>query len=266
MKGIICYYSSTGNTRLACQYIARKSTAIEFALYDIVRDKGLDPATYDLVGFAAFADYIGPSRFFIDFVRGLPVQAGKPAFVFDTFGGFNGATLRVMAKTVASKGFTVAAGHALHTPENIPTMIMSGNANEQAPDAAELAAFDGFIALLDRMAADAPKDGWPVYRPPLLDRLVPALPRTTARRQMGVKSVDPALCTRCGICFTACPYSAISMPDLPVFDQHKCYGCWACYNLCPAKAIYTRKYRGAGHYPGPIAPLLEKLAAERRKP
>jgi Fe-S-cluster-containing hydrogenase component 2 len=41
----------------------------------------------------------------------------------------------------------------------------------------------------------------------------------------------------------------------------KCYGCWSCYNHCPKKAIYTRKFRGVGHYPKPNDLLKEKLKA-----
>lgn len=261
MNGIICFYSSTGNTKLACQRIARRSTAIGFALHDIVRDKGPDLAAYGLVGFAAFADYIGPSRVLIDFVRGLPAQQGKPAFVFSTYGGFNGATLRVMAAEVRKRGFRVVAGHGLHAPENFPPEIVAGRAMAQAPDGPELAAFDRFIDGLNAAAATAAHDGWPCYRPSLLERLIPALPRTTARRQMGPKSVDAASCTRCGLCAKGCPYGAIELKDLPRFDQAKCHGCWACYNLCPAKAIYTRKLRGVGHYPAPLPALRNKLGS-----
>lgn len=261
MKGVICYYSSTGNTRLACQYLTRRTSNIRFDLYDIVRDKGLDLCGYDIAGFAAFADFIGPSLCFIDFVRGLPRQAGKPAFVFSTFGGFNGATLRVMAREARRKGFAVVAGHGLHTPENYPPEIVAGRAMAQAPDDRELASFDRFIAGLDRMVAGAGENGWPRYRPTLLERLVPALPRTMAKKQMGEKSVDTALCTRCGACVAACPSGAIELKGLPAFDQSMCCGCWACYNRCPAQAVGTKKFRGAGHYPGPNEPLRSKLGA-----
>lgn len=42
-------------------------------------------------------------------------------------------------------------------------------------------------------------------------------------------------------------------------DHRACHGCWICYNDCPEKAIYTKKLRGVGHYPGPIDTLREKL-------
>jgi len=76
---------------------------------------------------------------------------------------------------------------------------------------------------------------------------------------MGEKFVDENLCTECGTCEKTCPYNAIMLNPKPVFDMTKCYGCWGCFNHCPTKAIYTKKFRGVGHYPKPSNQLKEKL-------
>ena len=89
--------------------------------------------------------------------------------------------------------------------------------------------------------------------------LLPAFSRTKARKDMGEKFVDESLCTECDTCRKLCPYGAIELEPKPVFDMAKCYGCWSCYNHCPTKAVYTKKFRGEGHYPGPLAQLKEKL-------
>ena len=83
--------------------------------------------------------------------------------------------------------------------------------------------------------------------------------RTMARKDMGEKFVDESLCTECGICEKGCPYNAIVLAPKPQFDMEKCYGCWYCYNHCPEKAIYTKKYRGVGHYPKANDQLVSKL-------
>ncbi len=89
--------------------------------------------------------------------------------------------------------------------------------------------------------------------------LLPSFSRTRSKRDMGFKYVDDALCDECGICEKLCPYGALKMDPKPVFDMEKCYGCWSCYNHCPHKAIYTKKFRGVGHYPKPISGLKDKL-------
>ena len=262
MKGAICYYSGSGNTALACRYLAANTEDIEFDLVDITGDGAIDTDAYDVIGFAAFTDFFGPSQVFLDFVDRLPHQDGKLAFVFNTCGYISGKTLRAMESAVTAKGLRVVAGHTLHTPESYPPMILRGRANEQAPNAREQSAFDTFISELRRRLLDSHpelSDAGKRVRISFLNSLMPARPRTSARKDMGEKFVDEALCTECGICEKGCPYGAIRLDPKPVFDMNRCYGCWSCYNHCPERAIYTKKYRGKGYYPRPIDALKEKL-------
>ena len=261
VNGAICYYSGSGNTALACRYVAAGMESIEFDLIDITVAEAIDTDAYDVIGFAAFTDFFGPSQVFLDFVDRLPHQDGKLAFVLSTHGFISGKTLRAMESAVTARGFRVVAGHALHTPESYPPMIMRGRANEQAPNPKEQSEFDIFISDLRRLLLDsqAGRGAGRQVRIGLLNSLMPSRPRTSARKDMGEKFVDEALCTECGICEKGCPYGAIRLDPKPVFDMNKCYGCWSCYNHCPEQAIYTNKFRGVGHYPRPIDALKDKL-------
>ena len=262
MKGIICCYSNTGNTKLACRYIAGRVGSMDFTVHDIIKDGPVDFTQYDLVGFAAFADFLRPSPLYMRYIRGIPLQQGKPAFAFNTFGNFNGATLAALGGAIRKRGFTLIGAHALHTPENIATMICMGIANEQAPNEKELAAFNRFIERLDQKVQrlNGYGNGLPLScRLPVFGRLIPGIPRFIAKSAMGPKFVDENLCTRCGVCVKVCPAGAVTMSDRPHFAEEKCEFCWSCYNHCPQKAIYTKKYRGRGHYPRPLDALAEKL-------
>ncbi|MCX6004639.1 MAG: hypothetical protein NT082_03100 [Chloroflexi bacterium] len=53
LKGIICYYSGSGNTRLACQYIQSNIKNVKFDLFNIARSGIPDLGVYDVVGFVA---------------------------------------------------------------------------------------------------------------------------------------------------------------------------------------------------------------------
>jgi ferredoxin/flavodoxin len=261
MKGVLIYFSNTGNTKLACEYIKNHLNNIGLDLIDLKREKPLDLAQYDLVGFAAWADYLGPSQLINDYLAGLPQQHGKPAFVFNTFGTIKGGTLKGLHDRAARAGFNVVSAFALHTPENIPIVISNGITAADAPSNKELARFQAAIEKLDLICRDL-KEGNPVkkeVRFGLADYLS-LFPRTKAKKEMGEKFVDRELCTKCGICKSVCGYSAIELSPYPVFDQEKCYGCWACYNKCPQKAIYTKKFRGKWHYPKPNEALAKKLA------
>ena len=258
MKGMICYYSGSGNTKLACEYIIGNLKGIEMDMHNIVKDGIPDLNNYDLVGFATFTDYWAPSILIEDFIKKLPQQKSKPAFVFNTYGFISGKTQKIFAEQVTARGFKVIAGHALHTPENFPPMIMAGRANEQAPNDKELKNFKDFISQLNSQVAQLGK-GKELKKGKVKGAMLPAFPRTKAKDDMGEKFIDEALCTECGVCKASCPYVAIHLDPKPIFDLDKCYGCWVCFNHCPTKAIYTNKFRGEGHYPKPIDGLKEKL-------
>ena len=260
MKGLICYFSGSGNTLLACKYIRDSIRGVAFDLYDITSGNNVNYADYDIVGFACYADFLGPSPLIRAFIKNVPVQLRKPAFVFNTYGNFNGATLAIMTRYVRSRGFDIIAGHALHMPVTIPNMIMMGLANTQAPDEQELA---GFVAFIESFSVKIEKlkkgDILPTFIPEFGERLLCAIPRFVAKKIMGKKMVDTERCIKCGICVKKCPYHAISMNDVPVFDEKKCAACWRCYNLCREKAIYTKKYRDVAHSPEPIQDVKRKL-------
>lgn len=260
MKGLICYYSGTGNTELACQYISKKITEADFDLFNVVKDGKPEIEKYDIIGFATFADYWGVPFLMWQFLLQLADQ-GKPAFVFNTYGFISAKTLQHLSKLATHQGFRVVAGYSLHTPENYPPMIVRGKGMENAPNEKELNKFNQFLDNFDRIIAELKtgKEVKPKIEIGFLNRLLPSLSRDRARKDMGEKFVDESLCKKCRICEKECPYEAIKLDPIPVFDMSKCRGCWSCYNHCPEKAIYTKKYLGVGHYPKPNEQLKEKL-------
>ena len=260
MKGLLCYYSGSGNTRLACEAIASGLRSVDVELFDIVQDGMPDWSTFDLIGFAAWADFLNPSQRMKTFMKSVPKQPNKPAFVFNTFGGFSGKTLTSLDRWARSNGFHVIAGHSLHTPENFPPMIKRGQDFRDAPNDEELAAFEAFVAQLDGLAHALAAGETVPARKIGISRFIPALPRSYARRSMGEKHLDTDACTACGICADRCPYGAITLAPKPIFDQEKCYGCWACYNHCPTHAIFTQHIRGTTPYACPNAQLRSKLS------
>jgi ferredoxin/flavodoxin len=253
MRGVICYYSGSGNTKLACAYIAAH-LGFECDLIDVIAHPDADLTPYDFAGLAASADFGGLSHAFETFLAALPPQGGKPAFAFNTYGFQNGRTLLDLVEQASGAGFDVIGAHAMRMPESYPPMIALHLAFADQPKAGVVRKLDGFIAevaaALRGLEGGAASEHAPV-RTGWLASVSKAKPRTSARDDMGVKSVDAALCTECGICAKQCPYGAIVLSPKPVFDQSACFGCWRCYNRCPEHAIYTPKFRGGPYYPRP---------------
>lgn len=262
MEAAICYYSGSGNTELACQYLAEQIQAVGFDFIDATETHQPNLAPYDVVGFATFTDFFAPPQRFRSFLTGLSPQEGTYAFVFNTYGSFSGKTLKVLADLAAARGYRILLGHSLHTPESYPPLNALGIRSESAPGPRELEAFEKFIDRLSTKIETLQAGGEPEIEGAqlsLLERLMPALPRTTSQTLMSDKGVDAERCTECGTCVAVCPYGAIQLDPKPVFDDTRCYACWACYNHCPEQAIHTERFRDVGHYAQPNAELREKL-------
>jgi ferredoxin/flavodoxin len=263
MNIALCYYSSTGNTELVCRYIAHNVHNARFDLMDIVKSGSVDLSPYDVAGFATSTQFMGVPYRFNNFIKQLPKQNDKPAFLFNTYGMMPGQTLRILDKLVTARGFKVFTGHSLSTPENYPPFIVKDWGNVDAPSEREMTAFKQFIARLIEQLGTL-QAGQPVSRAKIKIGLFNSLLRpkspARARREMGPLSVEETLCTGCGTCANSCPYGAIKLAAQPVFDGERCCGCWTCFNRCPQRAISTPKIKGTGHHPQPTAQLAAKLA------
>jgi pyruvate ferredoxin oxidoreductase gamma subunit len=55
--------------------------------------------------------------------------------------------------------------------------------------------------------------------------------------------IDPALCSRCGLCFVQCPDGVVSLDaeGYPVIDYDHCKGCLICQRVCPVNAIHEER-------------------------
>lgn len=262
MKGIIYYLSTTGNTQLACKYIAQEIKNIKLDLCDLAKVNFLDLTDYNIIGFATFVQSLGPPILIQDFIERLPQQKQKYAFIVNTYANFYGRTLKRMTNLLKKKGFIIINSFALHAPENYPPYIAKGIIHEDAPDNEELKQFKLFITSLDQcffniITGNRMIKGKKQFN--CINNILPVLSRKRSAKKMGNKFVDTNLCTKCGVCRYHCPYRAIELNPGPIFNEKKCYGCWSCYNHCPNQAIFTNKFKGIGHYPNPNERFQNKL-------
>ena len=247
MKSLIYIYTNTGNTRLACEYIAKQTPEIEWEFCDVKTCEKKDHADYDLIGFACYTDAWDVPKYFKEYIEKINKGNGKYAFVFNTYGATSGRTLKNLANVVTKKGFKVLGGHSLHTPENYPPMIAIGPANAKAPSKKAFKKFEIFIENLKNNIEKIIKGKMGEIKVKEVDiglnNLLPTYPHFMIDKVMGKKKVDKEKCKQCGLCERNCPYGAIKLDPYPVFDNSKCSYCWSCYNLCPQKAISTTYFK-----------------------
>lgn len=259
-SGLLAYYSSTGNTKLACEYLKNHLTNAKVELFNIAGGGSPDINAYDFVGLATFTDWGDPPFLVRLFVDKIPRQQNKPAFVLNTCAVLSGKTLQTLKGWLNEKGFKVIAGFTLKTPESYPPSIIKGITRADNPSPKNLKKFNEFILELDQLVAlpEIGKVKEAEIKIGLINTIMPRFHREKAKREMGAKYVDKNACIGCGICQEVCPYQAINTDNKVIFDEDKCYGCWACFNNCPSKAIFTEKIKARGHY-SPPADFNRKL-------
>lgn len=265
LKGILLYYSNTGNTRLACEYLKSKLTRAELDLADIVRGGPVSLSPYDVAGFAFFTDTWRPPALFMRRAAALLDTQDKPAFSLNTYGCLTGRSSVTMCRALRRMGMNVIGAHSLHTPENYPPMVASGHGFAESPGDKELQSFNAFIHHLDfalglidsgKAAPSArPAPGFPnVLLPSRAGALMSLVFGKPAMR------AEPAQCVRCGLCEKVCPAGAVTLQPAPVFDHSVCERCWSCYNHCPHKAVHTGRFTGQGQYPRPPQGYADKMS------
>jgi ferredoxin len=262
MKILICYYSSTGNTKLTCEYISRNLKAADVDLFDITTNTVPDFDKYKFIGLAAFTDFWGPSQIVYDFIEKIEMQENKSIFVLNTYGFISARTLKELEKLAMSKGFDVVSGFSLHTPESYPPMRKKNKTYYDSPNEKELSKLNEYIKVLNKQIQDI-NDGNYTQKKRIkkgfLGTVAPKFSRKYPKKDLGVQVLNDNLCIACGKCKELCPYNAIELSPKPIFDHDKCYGCWSCYNHCPKQAISTSKIPAKFQYSKPSDELIKKL-------
>lgn len=93
-------------------------------------------------------------------------------------------------------------------------------------------------AFLHRLEYDSPLRAAPTILAP-----GNAEQRKTGDWRVERPVIDYDRCTRCGLCFVACPDAVIALDEhgYPVIDYEHCKGCMICREQCPLEAIGTEK-------------------------
>jgi flavodoxin/NAD-dependent dihydropyrimidine dehydrogenase PreA subunit len=260
MKIALFYYSASGNTKLACEYLRKQIPEIELVNITDIQKPAIED--YDIVGFASFTYYLILPPFLRDFIISLKPMNDKPAFLLFTYGLMPGKVIKHTGNLLAKKGFSIIDYHTLHMPESFPPYIQKGIANTGSPGKKEFEAFRAFISNLQskfqsifQMRIDSKKN----IKLGFWDFIIPAPNQKKIQNTFGTLYVNKDECTSCGICQDSCLHNAITFNVNPAFHMENCSFCYNCYNKCPQEAIRTTKLAKGGQYKGPGNVLKDKF-------
>ena len=270
---LICYHTASGNTGWVTGQIARQlgEFGADVFMQNIACQQDAPAVdTFDAVGFGCPVMGFRPTFAMTDVIEKLPVQHGKPAFIFVSYAAVCASSLWMLAAMLSRKGYRVIAAERFRGELSWPVARLTGIiASKGRPDERDLSKITTFSRNIYAGLKSHREQGSGTFRRVPFAFFNPlsymALLNKAAylRFIMGKKRVDQSRCTRCGLCQKQCAASAISLNPYPQFNE-SCIGCWGCYNICPEKAISTFLgprwgYAARAHY-------LDASPAHEQKP
>jgi len=253
------YYSATGNTRLASQYLQKRISGVK--LFDISSADKREVTGEEIIGLATPVFYFKPPVIVSNFIDSLQADKVK-IFMLVTYGMMPGRTTWILKNKIERKGYDLLGCHLLRMPESYPPFIAKGWTDCNAPRDNEITAFNSFITFLGGIMGQKK----PVFeniklpgRTDFLNKIIPVPSRKRIMKKFGEINVNTQRCNFCAVCVKACVYNAIRMDGLPKIDKEQCQACFSCINNCPLGALSTTNYSLTTTYFGPSESLKEKL-------
>jgi flavodoxin/ferredoxin len=234
MKGIIVYFSLTGNTKKVARAIQKGMNPF-LESCDLVKLKDVDSTSlcsYDLIGIGS-AVWGGPPKHLEWFIDSLPDLSGKYIFAFSTHGARGGRFFPVLLKLLRKKGLKVIGVRDWYGSVFLPMMPKPylTDGHPDPIDLAEAQAFGKEIAELRlRIEAEGPRAVPPLPKMPLL-------PASRLKRPR--PKLDRAKCSypACTLCMDYCPVNGIDLNVTPPVFGRNCHTCHFCEMICPEGAV-----------------------------
>jgi NAD-dependent dihydropyrimidine dehydrogenase PreA subunit/flavodoxin len=255
-KGIVVYFSQSGNTKKIAEAIHRGMSRL-MEQCDIARLRDVDSkdlAKYNLIGLGSpIWVYREPANVGVFIESMIPDDVeGKHAFSFCTHGTCLGNYFAKVVPALMQKGLTVIGWNDWYCSVYLPYMPKPYYTDGH-PDNIDLKEAEDFgREMVERSKKITTGE----------TKLIPALPRGREYDELyftfpgGVHRYFPKdmmeefikvrnfqfvinmdKCTRCGICEDNCPTNSIDFSESPPVFRPTCDRCWFCEQICPEGAI-----------------------------
>ena len=254
---MIFYFSCTGNTKWAAEYLSERTgdRLIDLTSHDA--DITFHVSTGESIGFCFPIHGWRPPLYVRQFVNRLHIKTSngyKPyCYAICTAGDNIGEGMNMFMYDFAKTGLTINYAASLIMPESyVGLPFMDVDKKEKEMEKKEQARKDLYKAADDIMAHT---DGmgklhignWPRTNTRFLGNIF--LKHIISDKHF---TVDEDKCLRCGRCIKSCPVANMAADNngLPQWLHNgNCLSCFACYHHCPTHAIeYGMRTKGKGQY------------------
>lgn len=264
MKGIVIYYSATGNTAKVAKAIHRgmRDLMEECDIVPLKKANPRDMTKYNVIGIGAPIWYFREPANVRLFIYNMPGMKGKLCFPFCSHGSSPTGFMFSIASALKRKGLTIigyndwygSVYQVLHMPkpyltdghpDEIDLKEAENFGREMAERARRIAA--GETNLIPKLPKGPKAD--PLWRPQGLEG-----PRSPSAKQgesgqmpppspQPQRKINMEKCTYpgCTLCVDNCLVNSIDFSKNPPVFKRNCINCSLCNKLCPEAAIEVDK-------------------------
>lgn len=258
METEVYYFTGTGNSLAVAKDIAKEIEGELISIPYVVNKDAIKVNAKTVV--MVFPVYMWGIPLIIErFAKKIENLKDKSIYAIVTYGGMPGATINILAKTLARYGGKLSAGFIARMPGNYTPMYGAIAEEKQKK------MFDNWGKKI-RIIADyikANKQGKKENSNILVNLIFSSLIYNLSAKHIPEMDKDfwvDEKCNQCGICQKVCPVSNIEMKDEKPIWNCKCEQCLACLQWCPQKAIqYGKNTLTRKRYHHPRIDLTEIL-------
>ncbi|MFL0251125.1 EFR1 family ferrodoxin [Clostridium neuense] len=242
MKGLIAYFSGTGNTEYVVKLVSNEFAKrnIECEIFNIENDKRIKDE-YDFYVFASPIHIEVFPKFFIDWLsEKAPAVDNKRCLLLSTQASQVGYGGRQVSRLLERKGYSIVYMRSIPMPNNYYLGKFKATSEDKKLEMVSevsneaVAAVEGFLrddVYIEKQSfyiTELSKLVYKLYMPIL---------NNFAKKNL---TVDYDICIKCKKCEKGCPVNNIKFDDAIHFDK-KCIACQRCVQKCPVNAF---KYKG----------------------
>ncbi len=242
LKGVIYYYSGTGNTLFVTKEYESLFTknnvsldTIDIMSVDVVKTQ----SKYDFL-IIAFPVYAWMPPFVVkDFIKRLPIVQDKKACVFATYRASFGGSLRFVTDVLSKKNYDVCCSFGYLLPQNLFLEKKDINDIQKRIDDVKQKIQEDFRKIINNQRSLKKTSKLVVFISKIANNLF---------SKFFIKNnwaIDYSKCSFCGLCEGLCPVDNIVVKKKKrvVSFSNKCLLCTRCFNFCPNNAIYFKKQK-----------------------
>lgn len=243
MKGLLYYFSGTGNTKWAADRIKSR---FEFygGTLDVTNIEKLEETNnkgYEMIIFGTPVHAEVVPKIMMDFIDKLPQNndSCKQCMLYCTLGAKSAAALDIMRRSLESKGYKVNVQAFIQLPNN----YYFGAGVEPS----EIRIKELFIkaeAKIKSIVDDFYRNNFQMQKVSIFRATLGKISGKMFFRMLPKLSKafsSEVSCAKCGLCLRNCPKGNITFEEGKAVFHSNCIMCTRCIHICPINAI---RYKG----------------------